>query len=198
MTGLTRIDVDAVAISLGITIAIMLVFASIILVADIRHKEVTMWQLLVLGTVGIAGVMITKVIENLFSIEFILMPIIYIVCIALNTIFNKNKRLGQADVDILSAILAISFPLMIYITTHTCSACYGNLSFLINLSFVAELLFWLLVGCLLDFVYVLVSWLVKKIKKQTKGNFKGQKIPACLIFMPMLFAVVIEAALYLP
>lgn len=196
LNGLTEINVDAVAISVGITTVLMLVFAAFIVISDTKKKTVPMWQLLALGGTGIMGVMITKTIENLFSWEFILMPVLYAVCIALNTFLNKNKHIGQADLDILSAVVAITVPFMQYINGHTCSQC--GAAAIINMSLISELLFWFLVGCLLDLAFVLIMWAVKKIRHKEVESLKHQKIPACLAFMPMLFAVAIEVALYLP
>lgn len=196
LNGLTEINVDAVAISVGITTALMLVFAALIVISDTKKKAVPMWQLLALGGTGIVSVMITKAIENLFSWEFVLMPVLYAVCIALNTFFNKNKHIGQADIDILSAVASIAFPFMQYVNDHTCSQC--GAAAIINMSLISELLFWFLVGCLLDLAFVLIIWTAKKIKHKEVESLKHQKIPACLAFMPMLFAVVIEVALYLP
>ena len=196
----------------------------IILVNDFKLLSVKMWMLLLFVLIGFLGVFVARVCHGDFSPMFLLAVPIYVLLNLMNTYLNKNRFIGQADIDILNGTLSFSKD-------------YGNQTISDAVAIVAfgglmlELLSWLLFGFLIAILAAVVKYAVKRVlsKKESKKvdldktviinsqesettvmekldgskvadnkkkKLRGTKIPVCISFMPMYFYMVYAAILF--
>ena len=197
----------------------------IILVNDFKLLSVKMWMLLLFVLIGFLGVFVARVCHGDFSPMFLLAVPIYVLLNLMNTYLNKNRFIGQADIDILNGTLSLLIPMGIL----SFSKDYGNQTISDAVAIVAfgglmlELLSWLLFGFLIAILAAVVKYAVKRIlsKKESKKvdlektvttvmekldeskvadnkkkKLRGTKIPVCVSFMPMYFYMVYAAILF--
>lgn len=144
----------------------------IILVNDFKLLSVKMWMLLLFVLIGFLGVFVARVCHGDFSPMFLLAVPIYVLLNLMNTYLNKNRFIGQADIDILNGTLSLLIPMGIL----SFSKDYGNQTISDAVAIVAfgglmlELLSWLLFGFLIAILAAVVKYAVKRIlsKKESK------------------------------
>lgn len=136
-----------------------------ILINDFKLLSVKMWMLLLFVLFGFLGVFTARIWHGDFSHIFLLVIPIYILLNLINTYLNKNKLIGQADIDILNGTLSLLVPLAILYFGKD----YGNQTISDAVSIVAfgglllELLSWLLFGFVIAILIAVVKYLLKKI-----------------------------------
>lgn len=144
----------------------------IILVNDFKLLSVKMWMLLLFVLFGFLGVFVARVCHGDFSPMFLLAVPIYVLLNLMNTYLNKNRFIGQADIDILNGTLSLLVPMGIL----SFSKDYGNQTISDAVAIVAfgglmlELLSWLLSGFLIAILAAVVKYAVKRVlsKKESK------------------------------
>lgn len=144
----------------------------IILVNDFKLLSVKMWMLLLFVLFGFLGVFVARVCHGDFSPMFLLAVPIYVLLNLMNTYLNKNRFIGQADIDILNGTLSLLVPMGIL----SFSKDYGNQTISDAVAIVAfgglmlELLSWLLFGFLIAILAAVIKYAVKRVlsKKESK------------------------------
>lgn len=198
-------------IPLVISFVLMGAMGAIVVINDMRRLSVKMWQLLLLVAVPMLAILVSRVWSGQMAWYWLLMPAIYIVLNLLNTALNKNRVIGQADIDILNGVVAISVPVSIYVMS-TPYDLYGDSIHLMQITgVIADLNVWLFLGLLTSLIIALVRRVVDAVrggitldsiktrvttrlmsplkpKSDDEKSLKGRKIPVCLSFIPMLFA----------
>lgn len=143
----------------------MVAIGIIILVNDFKLLSVKMWMLLLFVLFGFLGVFTARIWHGDFSLIFLLAIPIYILLNLMNTYLNKNRLIGQADIDILNGTLSLLVPLAILYFSKD----YGNQTISDAVSIIAfgglllELLSWLLFGFVIAILAAFVKYLVKNI-----------------------------------
>lgn len=185
-----------------ITFLFMIVLAGIIIKNDICKMKIKMWRLLLFIGVGFLGYLIARIASGTFEWYDLLVIPIYAVLNILNTLFCRNRFIGQADVDILSGSFAMYIPAII----RTMSVDYGNT--VVNSIHMMDLikfgLEFLLAGYILAIAVAGIRFVLAKrrdkkldnndIKELTDKNNKRknnkklkEKIPIAMSFMPLFF-----------
>lgn len=144
----------------------------IILVNDFKLLSVKMWMLLLFVLFGFLGVFAARICHGDFSPMFLLAVPIYVLLNLMNTYLNKNRFIGQADIDILNGTLSLLVPMGIL----SFSKNYGDQIVSDAVAIVSfgglllELLSWLLFGFLIAILAAVVKYVVKRIlsKKESK------------------------------
>lgn len=142
-----------------------------ILYNDFRRLSVKMWMLLLFVTFGIVAVIVSRAMSGSLNPIFLLSIPIYVVLNIINTRFNKNMLIGQADVDILNGTLSLLIPVAMIMNT----AEYGDYTSSVRLVYVGglvlDLLSWLLIGFIISITAALIKFIIRKIQsRHDKGN----------------------------
>ena len=150
--------------SLPLTIAVvgfmiaLLITGIMIVVFDTKKMRVKMWQLLLFVAVGFIGVFVTRLITGTFSPIWLICIPIYVVLNILNTMFNHNKFIGQADIDVFSGTVALAVPTLILIGMQDFgdenTAIVNNIHML---NYGSELLLFFLIGIISSIAVFLVK-----------------------------------------
>lgn len=144
----------------------------IILVNDFKLLSVKMWMLLLFILFGFLGVFAARICHGDFSPMFLLAVPIYILLNLMNTYLNKNRFIGQADIDILNGTLSLLVPMGIL----SFSKNYGDQIVSDAVAIVSfgglllELLSWLLFGFLIAILAAVIKYVVKRILSKNESK----------------------------
>lgn len=162
--------------SLGITYAALTALGCKILYDDFRKLSVKVKWLLAFVVVGFLGVFIGRAMVGAFTPIFLIAIPVYIFLSFLNTKFNNNRFIGQADLDIFNGTLSLLVPLIMYIVSFSYEKTLDSSIHAVQItSILTDLVFWVLVGYLLSLLVAFVRWGWDKIynKSDEAENIKN-------------------------
>lgn len=126
--------------------------------------SVKMWQILVFILLGFIGLLAGKFTNGTLSWAYFLAPFLYAFFLFLNTTFNHNKIIGQADLDIFNGALAIIPCVAIDLWTHD----YGEYTAFVQVAkfcgLLTNMLTYLLFGFILAIICAFLKWLIRAIQ----------------------------------
>lgn len=158
----------------------MTAVSCIILYNDFKHLKVRLWQLLLFVLIGFIGVYVGRISYGKFNPIILLSIPIYMLLNALNSMFNHNKLIGQADVDVLSGSIALFIPVSLIIITTDFGEYSSSIKSIYIGGIAMDLLTWMLIGFILSILAALIKFVVIKIKE--KNSF--QPVDATIV-IPM-------------
>lgn len=169
----------AFTIPLFTTFAALTVSSFLILKNDFKKLSVKMWMLLLFVVIGFVGVLASRIATGNFQWYFLLPFPAYIVLNILNTLVNKNRIIGQADIDIFNGTLSLLVPIIISIlnTDYGEYSEYADQANVIAVSgMLSDLLVWLLLGFLLSLLVAIVRFTIQKISEKKNKPEKSDNV----------------------
>lgn len=184
-----------VSIIIGLIMLGLLLWVSIL---DIKYKKVAFWKLLIAGFAIIMEPTLFHLTHSNWSLSFYLLGsiILFAFIIFLNLMFNNQKFVGKADIDILAAPISITAMYSLYLNFE--GGDFANLGILYIWYQLVQIMAVGLVGVFA--LYIIFAL----IRNALKGEFsvvklfvfmKGAKIPvvpmlvpACVL-MPLMIAL---------
>ena len=174
----------------AILITMVIVFCLLLWVSiiDVRRKTITFWKMLVASSSIILMPIIVSLFytcEKLGTMKWSLMAAIpiWIFILFLNIKFNKDRFMGRADIDLLSAILSVGICYSYWLST----VLEPEVVAIRITSFWYKSLGFLLVGALIYlaiFVFMVLTKVMMK-KLTMKELMKSTKICIIPMFMPI-------------
>lgn len=158
-------------------------------IIDIKKMSVTFWKMLITSS----SIIICPLIWSFFCgcpyLKYFLMSalILWVLFLIININFNKNKILGQADVDLTSAIVSeciMTSAWMIYVKKD-----FPELE--ITHLWMLFVLYFLIGSLMLLFLIILkfsISWITRNSRSPLK-ELRHKKIPAIPMFIPMAIMI---------
>lgn len=169
----------AFTIPLFTTFAALTVSSFLILKNDFKKLSVKMWMLLLFVVIGFVGVLASRIATGNFQWYFLLPFPAYIVLNILNTLVNKNRIIGQADIDIFNGTLSLLVPIIISMlnTDYGEYSEYADQANVIAISgMLSDLLVWLLLGFLLSLFVAIVRFTIQKISEKKNKPEKSDNV----------------------
>lgn len=169
----------AFTIPLFTTFAALTVSSFLILKNDFKKLSVKMWMLLLFVVIGFVGVLASRIATGNFQWYFLLPFPVYIVLNILNTLVNKNRIIGQADIDIFNGTLSLLVPIIISMlnTDYGEYSEYADQANVIAISgMLSDLLVWLLLGFLLSLLVAIVRFTIQKISEKKNKPGKSEDV----------------------
>lgn len=166
---------------------IILGFFIFICVRDLMDKSVVFWQLLISGGLMILAPLVVNAIfgpKCLTSYLFASVPI-WGILLFINIKFNKEKRIGKADIDIISCLFSICASLILW----QFGLDQGNDYALISATGLLHgFIGYLLMGAL---VYILIFMIVFLIRlglhRVSMSDLKKMKVPMLPMLIPAVY-----------
>lgn len=142
----------------------MAIIGGAIVYNDFKRLSVKTYILLSLVLVGFIGVIIGKIATGEWEWYWLLIFPVYIVLEILNTKFNHNKFIGQADVCIANGVVALLVPMFIQLWGVAQSAEeYASSVLLIRFgAVILNLALLFVVGSVLAMICGLIKWLINR------------------------------------
>lgn len=187
----------------GIVEFLLFIIGLYITIEDIRKLKVKTWLLLLYTAVGIIGAVVVRCNTVGFSWLSLLVVPCYVVLCFINTKFNNNKIIGQADVDILNGSLSLLFALGFMVGSQNFGEYTPQIQNMILGDIVLSSLVCLIIGLILALILGGITELYRKIRgkespsnfstntKEEKKGIRGWKVPVCVGFMPMFMFYVL-------
>lgn len=169
----------AFTIPLFTTFAALTVSSFLILKNDFKKLSVKMWMLLLFVVIGFVGVLASRIATGNFQWYFLLPFPAYIVLNILNTLVNKNRIIGQADIDIFNGTLSLLVPIIISMlnTDYGEYSEYADQANVIAISgMLSDLLVWLLLGFLLSLFVAIIRFTIQKISEKKNKPKKSENV----------------------
>lgn len=176
---------------------LMLVLTVMIIIEDYKRMKVKAWVLILFVAIGLVGLIVTTLVAGTFQ-WWNLLPIpVYFVLWVLNTKFNHNRFIGQADIDIFSGTIALYFPIIFSLASVDYG--YTEVNMIHILDSLMGGLYFLLAGYILALVIAIIRMIIQKVKGKDihdldkitdhtlKGKLKRMKIPVAISFVPLYF-----------
>ena len=175
----------------AITAIEILVLASVLWVSitDIKYKKIAFWKMLVAGAMVVIGPVILSFFYRCEELGTLHKYLIWAVpmwaaLLYLNIRFNKDRFMGKADVDLLSAVfsLGVTFSFWHFSIQEDSSIAAINVT-----TFWYRLLGYMLLGALVYLVVFIIIVVVNISKNGTSfmKTFKGTKISVIPMFLPL-------------
>lgn len=183
---ITMLSTDIVrAIIIIIGLCVILGLTIWISVIDIKDKAIEFWKMLVASSSTIIMPFIASFFCGCRLLKWFLLGslVIWFLFLFINIKFNKDKIVGKADVDLLSAILAetIMFSVWTFITSENANAAWIKIT-----AIWYNLLFFLLAGALLFLAVFMLIFIVNVIRKKNSfKNLRKMKVSVIPMFIPV-------------
>lgn len=179
---------------IGVVVFAFMLWVSVI---DVIHKSIVFWKMLISSSTIILGPTIISLFYTCNELKsmkwFLIMSIpVWFIMLYLNVRFNREKFIGKADLDLLSAVLSIGLTYSFWVMHKL-----GSGAGLIKVTeFWYRTMSYLLMGCMVYIaVFIVVLSYKILIKKLTPGVvMKTTKISVIPMFMPMAVAVPVMIA----
>lgn len=169
---------------------------------DFKKLKVKVWLLLLMPLIAFTGVITARIINGTFQWYFLLIIPVYVLLEYLNVKYNTNRFIGQGDVDILAASVALAVPIVIGLMNVTYPTVEGidvpttSANIAQVFSFFLSSLAWLLVGYIGTLILFTIIFAIKRaIKGKSKTSLRKTKVPIILGYIPLLLWM-IYAAIY--
>lgn len=179
--------------AIGVSIFEVLVAASVIWVSacDIKSKKIKFWKMLVAGGCVLLGPTIMSLFYNCSAMATMkqYIPFSWVLWLALlylNIKFNKDRFMGKADVDLLSAVFALGVMFSVW-SFNTGTATESSVAAINVTTFWYRCLGYTLLGALIYMVIfaVLVIYKVAVKKISLKQWVKDTRISVIPMFLPL-------------
>lgn len=170
-------------------ILLLIGLLSWISIIDIKRKSITFWKMLVVGFAEIMVCFIGSFFCGCGILKwFILGSLpIWLFILFINVKFNKDRFIGKADIDLLSALFAelIVYSMWIYKVSANSQIAWVKISHVWYLSFL-----YLLIGALIFTGIVLAIFLIRKLVFKTSlKELVKSKVSVIPMFVPVSIAI---------
>lgn len=179
-----------------ITMATLIILSVYVTYRDFKVLKVKVWLLLLFPLISFLGVYVARAIHGTFQWYFLLAVPIYILIEIINVKWNNNKIIGQGDLDILGASIALAVPISIGLMNVTydipIDIPIGSANTAHVMAFLGASLVWLLVGYLGTMAIFLAYYAIKKKRsgKKPEGGLRKSNVPIILGYIPLLLWMV--------
>lgn len=179
--------------AIGVTLFELLVLCSIVWVSicDIRSKKIKFWKMLIAGASILTGPTIMSLFYNCSEMKTMKMFIpfswlIWLVLLYLNIHFNKDRFMGKADIDLLSAVFALGLTFSVW-SFNTGVEMESSVSAINVTTFWYRCLGYTLLGALVYLVIFTIVAIYKiGIKKVDRKKWtKDTRISVIPMFLPL-------------
>ena len=170
-----------------ITISLIIILSLMIWVSiiDIKKKTITFWKMLIASSSTIIMPLLTSFTCGCPYLKYFLIGalVLWVMFLAFNILFNLEKTVGKADIDILSAIISdcIMVTLWLFIVVKQYSVV--KVTQLWYLFF-----FYLLLGSIIFIAITILITIIKCIINKNSSFLKElmhQKVPIIAMFIPL-------------
>lgn len=177
-------DTRAIVVIIGtLVIFAFMVWISII---DIKKKSVTFWKMILASSMTIIVPFVASFFCGCWKLKLFIISslILWILFLAMNIKFNKDKYIGKADVDLLSAIFSESIAVSLWMMLTIEEYAWLQVTKLWYMIFL-----YMLVGALIFIVVVLIHSIIKSII--TGKNMLSIIVHEKLSVIPMFILVAV-------